>query len=101
MADSTKTTRKNPDRSRKTDARQKTIGLALSGGGAKGIAHIGVLKVLEEENIPIHLIAGTSMGGAIAAACAAVACGSGVCADARLSAGDGAEPDRQTADRAL
>jgi NTE family protein len=47
------------------------IGLALSGGGAKGLAHIGVLKVLEEAHIPVHMLAGTSMGGAIAALYAA------------------------------
>jgi len=44
------------------------LGLALSGGGARGLAHIGVLKALEEEGIKIDLIAGTSMGGFIAAA---------------------------------
>src|ERR1700730_8369907 len=38
------------------------IGLVLSGGGARGIAHIGVLKLLEEQHIPIDAIAGTSMG---------------------------------------
>jgi NTE family protein len=42
------------------------IGLALSGGGARGLAHIGVLKVLEEAQIPVHMLAGTSMGGAVA-----------------------------------
>jgi|YNPBryBLVA2012_1023415.scaffolds.fasta_scaffold03287_4 NTE family protein len=47
------------------------IGLALSGGGARGLAHIGVLKVLEREGIPISCLAGTSMGGVIAAAYAA------------------------------
>jgi NTE family protein len=41
------------------------VGLVLSGGGARGIAHIGVLKVLEENNIPIDYIAGTSMGSII------------------------------------
>ncbi|OGC86719.1 MAG: hypothetical protein A2142_01945 [candidate division Zixibacteria bacterium RBG_16_48_11] len=41
------------------------IGLALSGGGARGFAQIGILKVLERENIPIACIAGTSMGGII------------------------------------
>ncbi|MFA6957282.1 MAG: patatin-like phospholipase family protein [Thermoanaerobaculia bacterium] len=41
------------------------IGLALSGGGAKGFAHVGVLKVLEEMNIPIDYIAGTSMGAVV------------------------------------
>ncbi|WP_235869545.1 patatin-like phospholipase family protein [Veronia nyctiphanis] len=38
------------------------IGLALSGGGAKGAAHVGVLKALEEMHIPVDYIAGTSMG---------------------------------------
>ncbi|MBL8251588.1 MAG: patatin-like phospholipase family protein [Candidatus Competibacter sp.] len=41
------------------------IGLALGGGGARGIAHIGVLKLLEEMRIPIDCIAGTSMGSII------------------------------------
>ncbi len=41
------------------------IGLVLSGGAAKGIAHIGVLKVLEEAQIPVDFIAGTSMGAII------------------------------------
>ncbi len=44
------------------------IGLALGGGFARGIAHIGVLKVLEEESIPISLVAGTSVGALIGAA---------------------------------
>src|ERR1700694_691919 len=44
------------------------INLALGGGFARGIAHIGVLKVLEEENIPIHFVAGTSVGALIGAA---------------------------------
>lgn len=38
------------------------IGLALGGGGARGLAHIGVIKVLEKEGIPIDFIAGTSIG---------------------------------------
>jgi NTE family protein len=41
------------------------IGLTLSGGGARGLAHIGVLKVLEEMRVPIDAIAGTSMGAVI------------------------------------
>jgi NTE family protein len=41
------------------------IGLALSGGGARGAAHVGVLKVLEELRVPIDYIAGTSMGSII------------------------------------
>ena len=43
------------------------VGLALGGGAAFGLAHIGVLKVLEKENMPIDMVAGTSMGGLIAA----------------------------------
>ena len=43
------------------------IGLVLGGGGAKGAAHIGVLKVLEEQKIPVDYIAGTSMGAIVAA----------------------------------
>ncbi len=41
------------------------IGLALSGGGARGLAHVGVLKVLEEMRIPISCITGTSMGAIV------------------------------------
>ncbi|MBE9564107.1 MAG: patatin-like phospholipase family protein, partial [Proteobacteria bacterium] len=41
------------------------IGLVLSGGGARGFAHIGVLKVLEENNVPIDYVVGTSMGSII------------------------------------
>ena len=41
------------------------IGLALGGGGARGVAHIGVLKALEELGIPIDCIAGTSMGAVV------------------------------------
>ncbi len=47
------------------DARPK-IGLVLGGGGAKGAAHVGVLKVLEEHRIPIDYIAGTSIGSVVA-----------------------------------
>ena len=43
------------------------LGLVLSGGGAKGFAHIGVLKVFEEENIPITLITGNSIGTIVGA----------------------------------
>jgi NTE family protein len=39
------------------------VALVLSGGGAKGLAHIGVLKALEENHIPVDYIVGTSMGG--------------------------------------
>jgi NTE family protein len=44
------------------------IGLALGGGFARGIAHAGVLQVLEEKNIPIHCVAGVSVGSVAAAA---------------------------------
>ncbi len=49
-------------------ARRPRVGLALSGGFARGIAHLGVLKVLQESLIPIDCIAGTSVGGLVAAA---------------------------------
>lgn len=48
-----------------------SVGLVLSGGGARGLAHIGVLRVLEREGIPVDYLAGTSMGGVIAAGYAA------------------------------
>jgi len=47
--------------------KKQKIALALGGGGARGLAHIGVLKVLEEEQIPIDIITGTSMGSLIGA----------------------------------
>ncbi len=47
------------------------VSLALSAGGAKGLAHIGVIQVLEENGIPIHAIAGSSMGAYVAAVWAA------------------------------
>jgi len=47
--------------------RTPIIGLALGGGFARGIAHVGVLKVLEEENIPVRIVAGTSVGALIGA----------------------------------
>jgi NTE family protein len=51
------------------------VALALGGGGTRGIAHIGVLKVLSEEGIPIDAIAGTSMGALVGGLyCAGVSC---------------------------
>jgi NTE family protein len=47
------------------------LNLALGGGGARGLAHIGVLKVLEKAGLPIGFLAGTSMGGLIGALYAA------------------------------
>ncbi len=43
------------------------IGLVLSGGGARGLAHVGVIQVLEEMKIPIHCVVGTSMGAIVGA----------------------------------
>src|SRR5690554_1485067 len=43
----------------------QSVGLVLSGGGAKGIAHIEVIRALEENNIPIDYIAGTSIGAIV------------------------------------
>src|SRR5262249_28573975 len=48
-------------------ANRPRIGLALSGGGARGIAHVGVLKVLDEMRIPISCVTGTSMGAVVGA----------------------------------
>jgi NTE family protein len=53
------------------------IGIALGGGFARGIAHLGILKVLEEENIPISFVAGTSVGALIGA----IYCSGGSVAD--------------------
>ncbi|MBM7692382.1 NTE family protein [Peribacillus deserti] len=41
------------------------VGLALGSGGARGFAHLGVLKVLKEEGIPVHMMAGSSMGALV------------------------------------
>jgi NTE family protein len=49
------------------ELRVPTIGVALGGGFARGMAHIGVLKVLEQEGIPVRIIAGTSVGALIGA----------------------------------
>ncbi|MBE9483357.1 MAG: patatin-like phospholipase family protein, partial [Bacteroidetes bacterium] len=46
-------------------AMPQRVALVLSGGGAKGLSHIGVLKALEEYNIPIDYIVGTSMGAIV------------------------------------
>src|SRR6056297_3006225 len=46
-------------------SQEKKVGLVLSGGGAKGLAHIGVIRALEENNIPIDYVSGTSMGAIV------------------------------------
>lgn len=48
-----------------TAVNRKKVGIVLSGGGAKGMAHIGVLKVLEKAAIPIDIITGTSIGSIV------------------------------------
>ena len=53
------------------DRAHPRIGLVLSGGGARGSAHIGVLKVLEELRIPVHAVVGTSMGSLVGGSYAA------------------------------
>jgi NTE family protein len=51
--------------SEQSGSRLPRIGLVLEGGGALGLAHIGVIQWLEEHHIPVHYIAGTSMGGLV------------------------------------
>ena len=46
---------------------QKRVGLALGGGAVRGLAHLGVLAVLEREEIPVHYLAGTSVGSLVGA----------------------------------
>ena len=48
-------------------ANAQSVGLVLSGGGAKGITHIGIIQALEENDIPIDYITGTSIGAIIGA----------------------------------
>lgn len=49
----------------KTVSARETVGLVLSGGGAKGVAHIGVIKALEDNDIPVDYVTGTSMGAIV------------------------------------
>lgn len=56
----------SPATSAAAPAGRQSVGLVLSGGGAKGIAHIGVIQALEENNIPIDYVTGTSMGAIVA-----------------------------------
>ena len=44
---------------------QKRVAVALGGGASKGFAHIGVLKVLKDANIPVHIVTGTSAGAVV------------------------------------
>ena len=52
-------------------SKKNKIGLVLGGGGARGLGHIGVLKTLKKHSIPIHMVAGTSIGAVIGAMYAA------------------------------
>ena len=56
--------RERMKRIRKQEKRP-TVALVLSGGGAKGAAHVGVLRYLEEQQIPVDIVLGTSMGGLV------------------------------------
>ncbi|MCY4743996.1 patatin-like phospholipase family protein [Pelomonas sp. UHG3] len=56
-----------PTPAQQTAARPR-VGLVLSGGGARGLAHIGVLRVLEELKVPVDLVVGTSMGAVVGGA---------------------------------
>lgn len=55
----------SPELAAATEQARPRVGLVLSGGGARGAAHVGVLKVLDEMRIPIDAIAGTSMGAVV------------------------------------
>jgi NTE family protein len=46
-------------------SKRSTVGLVLQGGGALGLAHVGVITWLEEHHIPVDYVAGTSMGGLV------------------------------------
>lgn len=58
-------------RQQNSGVNRKRVGLALGGGGARGMAHVGVLRVLEMEGIPIDCVAGTSAGSLVGAVYAA------------------------------
>lgn len=55
----------NPPEVKQEPRREPKIALVLGGGAAKGFAHVGVIRVLEQEKIPIHMIVGTSVGSLI------------------------------------
>ena len=54
-----------PRRGSPHDANRPTVGVAFGGGSARGIAHVGVIRWLDEHRIPIDMAAGTSMGGLV------------------------------------
>ena len=57
----------NPSPDKSAAKKRPRIGLVLSGGGARGFAHVGVIKVLEENHIPVDYVAGASMGALVGA----------------------------------
>ncbi|MDB5932908.1 MAG: patatin-like phospholipase family protein, partial [Massilia sp.] len=65
------TARADPPSAATAPAARPRIALVLSGGGARGFAHIGVLRVLRELRVPVDLVVGTSMGSVIGGAYAA------------------------------
>lgn len=67
MAEERRSTVTSDDLSLPKIVTNKKVGLALGGGGARGLAHLGVLAVLEQEGIPIHYLAGSSIGAVIGA----------------------------------
>lgn len=64
-------TERQPQEQTPGQAQRPRIGLVLSGGGARGFAHIGVLRVLQELRVPVDLVVGTSMGAVVGGAYAA------------------------------
>ncbi|KAL1923940.1 uncharacterized protein VTP21DRAFT_6975 [Calcarisporiella thermophila] len=76
----------------------KSVGLVLGGGGARGIAHIGVLKAMEEEGIPIDMIGGTSIGAFVGGLYAKYPDHLGVIGPAKMFSGRVSSVWRQLAD---
>ena len=64
-----------PVSSKASQGKARTVGLALGGGEGRGLAHLGVLFVLERESLPVHAIAGSSMGAIVGALYALSPCG--------------------------
>ncbi|MDC8760454.1 patatin-like phospholipase family protein [Janthinobacterium fluminis] len=79
-------------------AARPRVGLVLSGGGARGLAHIGVLRVLRDMRVPVDIVVGTSMGGVIGGAYAAGASVADLERMARDTSWDRVVADRQARD---
>jgi NTE family protein len=54
-----------PQKGRAEQGKRKKVALVLSGGGAKGAAHIGAIKVIEEAGVPVDMVVGTSIGAIV------------------------------------